>query len=393
MWVSSICRIIIALQIFDCNNYYNFLIFRAVILLNSTIFEYIYLLNKTIYLLALFFGLWYNLLCILYNCNPYALLERMCKMKISVIIPIYNTANYLAKCLDSLLNQTIDEIEILAVDDGSTDGSTDILKEYAQKYSEKIKAFYKENGGQAEARNMALEHAVGEYLGFVDSDDWVDPEMYAEMYEKAKLEDADIVICDTTDHYPDKDVYHSASVFTDKFKVTPSACNKIFRREFAGNLRFPVGLWYEDFEFTTKNLMLTEKIAVIHKSFYHCHCREVSTMSNNNAQKNMDIITVLNNLSAFVESNGFTERYSNVMEYLYIEHILITTVNRLKIQKNPQKNIIINLMIKEVRAKYPEFYKDKVFKQMPKNRKIIALLNYCGLSFVSMLILKIKSKL
>ena len=105
------------------------------------------------------------------------------------------------------------------------------------------------------------------------------------MYQKAKSEEADIVICDTTDHYPDKDVYHHASCFTDKFKVTPSACNKIFKRAFVGDRKFPVGLWYEDFEFTTKNLMLTEKIAVIHKGFYHCHCRLVSTMTNNNARK------------------------------------------------------------------------------------------------------------
>ncbi len=314
-------------------------------------------------------------------------------MKVSVIIPVYNTKDYLKKCLDSLINQSLAEIEILAVDDGSTDGSGEILKEYAQKYPKKFKAFFKENGGQASARNLALLHAKGEYLGFVDSDDWVDTEMYLEMYQKAKSEDADIVICDTTDHYPDRDVYHHASQFTDKFKVTPSACNKIFRREFVGEIDFPVGLWYEDFEFTTKNLMLTEKISVIHKGFYHCHCRQVSTMTNNNAQKNLDIITVLGNLSNFVEQNGLMEKYSDVLEYLYIEHILITTVNRLQIQKNSEKNQIIKQMVKEIKLKYPHFYKSSVFGLMPKNRKIIAMLNFWGLSFVSMLVLKIKSKI
>ena len=105
-------------------------------------------------------------------------------MKVSVIVPVYNTKNYLNECLDSILKQTIEEMEILVVDDGSTDGSTDIIKEYAEKYPTKIKAFYKQNGGQAQARNLALLHACGEYLGFVDSDDWIDPEMYLEMYNK-----------------------------------------------------------------------------------------------------------------------------------------------------------------------------------------------------------------
>lgn len=314
-------------------------------------------------------------------------------MKVSVIIPVYNTKDYIEKCLDSLLNQTLSDIEILAVDDGSTDGTGEIVREYAQKHPDKIKAFFKENGGQAEARNLALEYAVGDYIGFVDSDDWVDKEMYLEMYEKAIEEDADIVICDTTDHFPDRDVYHHASRFTNKFAVTPSACNKLFKREFVEDTRFPVGLWYEDFEFTTKKLMLTDKISVIHKSFYHCHCREVSTMMNDNSQKNLDIITVLNNLSEFVEEKGMTNEYADTLEYLYIEHILITTVNRLKQQNNTEKNSIIKQMVAEIKKRYPKFYKNKVFKEMPKNRRIIAILNFLGLSSVSKLIFDIKAKI
>lgn len=314
-------------------------------------------------------------------------------MKVSVIVPVYNTKDYINKCLDSILNQTIDETEILVVDDGSTDGTTDIIRDYAEKYPTKIKAFYKPNGGQAQARNLALCHACGEYLGFVDSDDWIDPEMYFEMYNKAKEEDADIVICDTTDHYPDRAVYHHASQFEDKFSVTPSACNKIFRRGFVGDTRFPEGLWYEDFEFTTKNLMRTEKISVIHKSFYHCHCREVSTMTNNNSEKNLDMITVLDNLTKFVDENSLQEKYKDTLEYLHIDHILISTINRLEQQKSKNKKAIIRIMRKAVKERYPKFYNDDVYKKMARNRKIIALLNAMGLSSVSMFILKAKSLL
>lgn len=313
-------------------------------------------------------------------------------MKVSVIVPIYNTKDYIGQCLDSILAQTLEEIEILAVDDGSTDGTTDILKEYAQKHPKKIKAFYKENGGLASARNLALLNATGEYLGFVDSDDWVSATMYEEMYNLAKSEEADIVICDMVDHYKDHDVYHNASTFTDKFKVTPSACNKIFKREFIGDIKFPVGLWYEDFEFTTKNLMLTEKISVIHKDFYHCHCRDVSIMRNNNSKKNMDIITVMDNLVSFTKEKGLTDRYSRTLEYLYIDHILITTINRLEAQDGKEKKAVIKEMRGAVKIRYPKIYSGEVFRQMPKSRQIIAFLNFVGLSSISKIILNVKAK-
>lgn len=313
-------------------------------------------------------------------------------LKVSVIIPVYNTENYIRECLDSLLKQTLEEIEVIAVDDGSTDHTWDILQEYAEKYPEKIRAFHKENGGQASARNLALNHVRGEYLGFVDSDDWVDNDMYEVMYQKAQEESADIVICDMVDHYPDRVIYHHASEFDSKFKVTPSACNKIFKTEFAKGIQFPEGLWYEDFEYTTKQLMKTEAIGVVHKGFYHCHCREVSTMHNNNSAKNKDILTVIEHLGAYVHQMGWDEKYADVMEYLYLEHILITTINRLEEQENHEKREVIRYLRDAVLSKYPKYYKGGVFKQMPRNRKIVAWLNGLGLSPVSRTMIRLKQK-
>lgn len=314
-------------------------------------------------------------------------------MKVSVIIPVYNTEEYLRKCLDSALNQTLEDIEIIVVDDGSTDGSADIIKEYAEKHPEKIKAFYKENGGQASARNLALCHATGEFLGFIDSDDWISPEMYEEMYELAKKENTDIVICDMVDHYPTHEVYYNSSVFTNKFSVSPSACNKIFRREFVGDITFPVGLWYEDFEFTTKNLMLTDNISVIHKDFYHCHRREVSTMSNNNSEKNLNILKVFDNLFEFVKENGLEEKYADTLEYLYIDHVMFSTISRVDQQKNKNKKAVIKELRKAFNARYPKFYKDKAFKSLPKRKRIFALINYMGLSKCTRILAKVKNGL
>lgn len=311
------------------------------------------------------------------------------KIKVSVIIPVYNTEDYLKECIESLVNQTLREIEILIVNDGSTDSSLEIMKEFKNKYPNIIKIFDKVNGGQASARNYALPFAQGEYLGFVDSDDWVDSTMYEEMYEKAEKEDADIVICDMVDHFPDRTVCYPSSRFENKFKVTPSACNKLFKRSLVKEDVFPVGLWYEDFEFTTMQLMKTDCISVIHKGLYHCHCREVSTMYNNNSEKNQDILVVLEHLVEYVEKNGWYEKYKNVLEYLYIDHVLITSINRVQKQTNEKKKNVINNLRKEVLKKYNSFYKDDAFKEMPKKRQIIAFLNAYGLCSVSMMLLKI----
>jgi len=106
--------------------------------------------------------------------------------KVSVIVPVYNVEHYLAKCLDSLVNQSLQNIEIIVVNDGSKDDSGNIIQQYSEKYSDKIKAFTKENGGLSDARNFGIDQATGDYLGFVDSDDYVSGTMFEEMLSLAE---------------------------------------------------------------------------------------------------------------------------------------------------------------------------------------------------------------
>ena len=117
-------------------------------------------------------------------------------IKVSVIVPVYNTEKYLAKCLDSLVNQTLKDIEIIVVNDGTKDNSEKIINKYLKKYS-KIRYYKKENGGLSSARNYGIELANGEYVGFVDSDDYVKDGMFSKMYECAIKNNSDIVVCDT----------------------------------------------------------------------------------------------------------------------------------------------------------------------------------------------------
>lgn len=129
-------------------------------------------------------------------------MSNLNNIAVSIVVPIYNAAPYLRKCLDSVVNQTLKNVEIIFIDDGSTDGSSEICKEYAAKDS-RIIYYKKENEGLAAARQDGIERASGEYVGFVDSDDWLELNMYERMYDVAVKENADVVFCNC---YEDDDV-------------------------------------------------------------------------------------------------------------------------------------------------------------------------------------------
>ena len=115
--------------------------------------------------------------------------------KLSIVALVYNLQDYLPRCLDALVGQTLQEIEILCVDDGSTDNAPQIINEYAKRYPEKIKVFHKENGGEFSTRNYGLQRAKGEYITFVDTDDYVEKDWAEQLYRPAKENDADIAVC------------------------------------------------------------------------------------------------------------------------------------------------------------------------------------------------------
>ena len=314
-------------------------------------------------------------------------------VKVSVIVPAYNAETYVEKCVESLMNQSLKELEVIIVDDGSKDNTLSILKKYEEEYPNILKVFHKENGGQASARNLALEYATGEYIGFVDSDDWVSLDMYEKMYQKAKETDADIVVCDSVEQYEDGENYQNYTTVPNKLAFAGGVLNKIFRREFAAGTFFPKGLWYEDLEYSAMLFMKTDKISIIHEGLYQYNCRDGSTMHNNNAQKNKDILTVLNHVWDFVEENGWQEKYKEELEYLYLEHILYTAINRLENQQNTEKREVINYLRKEVLKKYPKFYKSKAFKEYEKKKQVVTFLNAKGFSQVVKAIFDYKSKM
>lgn len=211
-------------------------------------------------------------------------------MKVSVIIPVYNSSKYIKKCIDSLISQTLKDAEFLFIDNGSTDDSPLIIKSYKD---ERVKYLKTKERGISIARNYGLEKSIGETICFVDSDDYVKEDMLEKMYRKMHDENLDVVICD----YNTVDSINYNIVREDKLiqfnnttlKDTPNLlidinlgpCNKLFKRELFNGLEFPVGIKYEDFKLVSILFDKANKIGKVNESlcfFTHHANSETTTM-------------------------------------------------------------------------------------------------------------------
>lgn len=205
--------------------------------------------------------------------------------KISIIVPVYNTESYLEECLDSILAQTLKDIEIICINDGSTDRSQDILERYAEK-DKRVKVLVKENGGQSSARNLGVNAATGEYVGFVDSDDFIDPEMMEKLYTRAKETDADIAICDfylynhktaETGEFRDQLLYlrlkNKVVTLEDEPQLVSCIAiwDRIRKRSLLeeNNIRFAEGLVYEDHLYTIEELVKARRVILTPEKLYY----------------------------------------------------------------------------------------------------------------------------
>lgn len=267
----------------------------------------------------------------------------MSNVKVSIIIPVYNTEKYLKTCLDSVINQTLKDIEIICINDGSTDNSLYILNEYAKK-DKRIKIISKENGGQAIARNIGIDNAIGEYIGFVDSDDYIDINMFEKMYKHAKSYDLDMNMCkislfeDGTTNFQDNVWYYALNVFgnmkkkvfthedtkdfTCKISVTPY--NKLYKRSFINehNIKFAEGLIFEDEVFFFDAYLRAKRVSLLKESLYYYRTdREGSTVSNSSDNDYSDIVEIFKILrQKFIETNTYEEyKVSLCNRFIHLE--------------------------------------------------------------------------
>lgn len=293
--------------------------------------------------------------------------------KVSVIVPVYNVENYIRKCLESLVEQTLEEIEIIIVNDGTKDNSMSIIKEFADKYPQKIVILEKENGGLSDARNYAIPHAKGEYIAFLDSDDYIEKNMYEDMYEIAKKEKSDMVECDFYWEYPHKtktdigQIYQGKKQMLEKIRVV--AWNKLIKRKILQEtkIRFPVGYHYEDVEFTYQLIPYLEKVSFLKKPCIHYIQREGS-ISNSQNERTKEIFDILENVINFYKQKGIYEEYQEQLEYIYARILFCSSFLRMvKIQDRKIRNELLKQTWENVKQKFPNWKKNEILR---KNKSV-----------------------
>lgn len=289
--------------------------------------------------------------------------------KVSVIVPFYNVEGYIEKCLETLVNQTLEDIEIILVNDGSKDRSIEIVNKFLEAYPEKLVYLEKENGGLSDARNYAIPYAKGEYIAFLDSDDYVEKDMYQKMYELAKKENSDMVECDFYWEYPDKlkkdvgVIYNGKKEMLEKVRVV--AWNKLIRREILEKteVKFPKGYRYEDVEFTYKLVPFIEKVSFLKKPCVHYIQREGS-ISNSQNERTKEIFDVLDHVIDYYKEKGIYETYQEEIEYIYVRYAFCSSLLRIvKIEDVALQEKLLNLTWEKVNTNFPNWKRNSILKK------------------------------
>ncbi len=300
--------------------------------------------------------------------------------KVSVIVPVYGTEQYLRKCLDSLVEQTLQEIEIIVVNDGSPDNSQQIIEEYEEKYTN-VHGFQKENGGLSDARNYGIKQATGEFIAFVDSDDYVEKTMCQEMYEKATRESLDIVVCDTFMEYPSHsyvlraDLEYSDDPVKAYIITYPNAPARLIKNHLLKERSFKRGIWYEDLDLMPTLAVYTSKIGFVHQAFYHYLQREESIMNRTDFHpKYEDIFVALQDVSNVFEENELYEKYYAELEYLYITHLQRSAILRF-IGLNGA-TACLRRVHQTMKDKFPNWLRNKYLKKSSWKYRMICWLGY-----------------
>ncbi|MBO0454297.1 MULTISPECIES: glycosyltransferase family 2 protein [Enterococcus] len=223
----------------------------------------------------------------------------MCE--ISIIVPVYNVEKYLKKCVDSILNQTFKDFELILVDDGSPDNSGMICDEYAEQDS-RVRVIHKENGGLSDARNAGIDVAKGKYIGFVDSDDYIAEDMYELLYRNIIKEDADLSICGIYDVYPGKtlkkkelfykvlDSIETMILIFHGNNISVHAVNKLYRSHLFSSIRYPLGKYHEDSFIIVDIIDLCNKIVIDSTQSYYYYHRVGSINTEKFSERQFDFI-------------------------------------------------------------------------------------------------------
>lgn len=264
--------------------------------------------------------------------------------RISIIVPCYNVENYLRRCLNSIVNQTIgvEVLQIILVNDASTDATLSIMKEYEEKYPDNILVItYEENMGQGYARNTALDYAVAPYIGYVDSDDFIEPDMYEKMYDKIVRYKTEVVIC-RSDRPMEESEAKNGVVGKDAFYIFESDAqkrkflsnnrdnvmcwNKLICRELLtdNNIMFPEKIKFEDNYWGFLLLLYIKSVYILENCLYHWYYNANSTVTNGKSILDRASVQLL--LFDECRKRGFFQRFKNELLYNFYDRFFVETV-------------------------------------------------------------------
>ncbi len=301
-------------------------------------------------------------------------------IKLSIVVPVYNVEKYLARCLDTLLGQTLNGIEIIAVNDGSTDNSRNILLEYSKNHEERFRFYDKENGGLSDARNFALPFCKGEYVGFVDSDDYVELDMYEKMFTLAKRENADVVVCDYFIEYPKHRKIMRVEPATKKEEILctmlAAAWNKIYRLEWLNGtgVIFPKGLVYEDTEFFSKLIPSINRISYLRQPMVHYVQRSGSIANTQSEDKIKQMFMIMNNIHLFYSDRVMQNSLVEAKNCMCVRVLLGSSMERIcRISNHKVRNELILETLDYLDTNIPNWKQNRFIRSMPGLRKYYLL--------------------
>lgn len=325
------------------------------------------------------------------------------EMKLSIIVPVYNMASdhKLEYCLDSLVNQTVEDYEIIAVDDCSTDNSMEILKEYERRFPEKFRAVHSEvNRHQGGAKNIGLRMAKGEWIGFIDSDDWIRPDMYERLIERAKSTGADLAGCDycLTDVHSMEvgQIVHnnkkSQSGILSKEKRASlildggSLVVKIFRRSMImeKELWFPEDIFYEDNALGNSYLVLAKHFEYIEEPMYYYYQHDTSTVHTISPKRCEDRMEAGRLMLAEAKRHGYFEELRPELEYSFTLLFYVNTLFTYMAGVGKTKYGFVKAMGKEMKETFPEFEKNSYYQERThaEEKKLIRMQQRSTLFFM-----------
>ncbi|MGL5933460.1 MAG: glycosyltransferase family 2 protein [Cetobacterium sp.] len=301
--------------------------------------------------------------------------------KISIIVPVYKVEKYLAKCIDSILAQTFKNFEVILVNDGSPDRCGEICDEYAKK-DNRIKVIHKENGGQASARNIGLDIAKGSYIGFLDSDDWIEPTMYEVLYELSINNNSEISIVGTRLISSKKDIqvddFELVKIFTRERAMkevlsgkyfNEVVWGKLFKKELFNDLKFKEKIKYEDTDFLYKVIDKANSLSYSSSKLYNYLIREGSTMDLAFKEISIDHIYIYDEMYKFYLDNY--PKLKDIVLLRLLDNSLIS-LNKLILNNVDRKYDYKVFEIRKILNKYT--FEILRIKKYNKNIKILLIL-------------------